>query len=436
MIYITLLIALIFRLVSINQSLWLDEATTALVSRMSLTDFFTKFIVADFHPPLYYLILHFWTNIFGYGEVSLRIPSVIFGIATVYCVYLIGKEIKLKNQFIASLFLATSGLHIYYSQEARMYSMAAFLVSLVVLTYIKKNWLLLSILLPLLFLTDYLSILVLPSILIYSLLNRKDLSRIVISCIPLSLAFVGWLPIFYRQLSQGLQVKESSIAWWGVLGTVNVKNILLIPAKFVIGRVSMDDKLSYALVVGLLTCIFIYILFNSKNKLLLSWLGVSLVLGILVSIFIPTLTYFRYLFVLPAFYLLISDGIDRLSMKYSSVAIGLVLFANIFTSVAYLTNSKFHRENWRRVVQEIGDESVVFPANSQKEALSYYGKSDQVISKEEITPKHNSLWLSRYVWNIFDPADSTRLYIEGLGYNKVSEINYNGVVFFKYENSN
>ncbi|EKE12574.1 MAG: hypothetical protein ACD_13C00166G0001, partial [uncultured bacterium] len=84
-----LILAVILRLVSLNQSLWLDEATSANVAVMSLPDFFNKFIPADFHPPLYYLFLMGWSRVFGISEISLRIPSVIFGVATVYFVYLI-----------------------------------------------------------------------------------------------------------------------------------------------------------------------------------------------------------------------------------------------------------------------------------------------------------------------------------------------------------
>src|SRR5512146_2727928 len=109
-----LVVGLVARLISINQSLWLDEATSALVAKMSLGDIFTKFLPGDFHPPLYYLILKYWVMVFGSSEVSLRFPSVIFGIGTVYLVYLIGKKlINNKVGIIAALLTATSGLTVY-----------------------------------------------------------------------------------------------------------------------------------------------------------------------------------------------------------------------------------------------------------------------------------------------------------------------------------
>lgn len=69
----SLVLGLVLRLVSLNQSLWLDEATTALVAKMSFTDIFTKFLPGDFHPPLYYLLIKVWVFLFGDSEVVLRI---------------------------------------------------------------------------------------------------------------------------------------------------------------------------------------------------------------------------------------------------------------------------------------------------------------------------------------------------------------------------
>jgi len=108
MIVFILLSGFVLRLIAINQSLWIDEATSALVTRMSLVDLFGKFLPGDFHPPFYYLLLKFWSNLFGSSEVALRSLSILFGLATIYLVYKLGGR-------IAALLMATSGLHIYYS---------------------------------------------------------------------------------------------------------------------------------------------------------------------------------------------------------------------------------------------------------------------------------------------------------------------------------
>jgi len=93
---------------------------------------------------------------------------------------------------------------------------------------------------------------------------------------------------------------------------------------------------------------------------------------------------------------------------------------------------KFHREDWRGVAKLIGNEKIVFPANSQKEALVYYNKESNILSKDQLTNDQSPIWLSRYVWEIFDTNDLIRKYIEELGYNKVSEANLNGILLYKY----
>jgi len=434
-IFIVLILSLFLRIISLNQSLWLDEATTALVSKMDLKMFFMQFIPNDFHPPLYYNILQAWTYLFGTSEIVLRVPSLIFGILTVYVTYLIASRFegnslgKIKWPIVPALFLATSGLHIYYSQEARMYALATLLVSLIFLNYIDKKWLNLSLLFALLFLTDYLSMIVLPVLFIHTYFkDYKNLKKLLLSTIPLIVIFLLWSPIFFSQLDSGLALKTENSSWWNALGPVTVKNVALIPTKFLIGRVSFENKLIYGGVMSIISLFFIYIIGNAKNKLFWNWFGLSLFLGIVVSFFIPTLTYFRYLFILPAFYLLLSE-------TKSKIFIVLILIVNLLSSYFYLSWPKFQRENWRSIKPVVGTNKIITPSTSQNEALVYYDLKNQVVYYKEFsdTKNNSEVWLSRYVTDISDPSNLSVKYLENLGYNWVEEKNFNGVVFWKYK---
>jgi len=109
MIYLILIIGLVLRLILLNQSLWLDEAIGALaVKDLSFGAIFSQFLLIDNHPPLYYLILKFWTMLFGYSEVSLRLPSVIFGVCTIALAYLVAQRFgkNKKGAILSALFLA------------------------------------------------------------------------------------------------------------------------------------------------------------------------------------------------------------------------------------------------------------------------------------------------------------------------------------------
>jgi 4-amino-4-deoxy-L-arabinose transferase-like glycosyltransferase len=379
----------------------------------------------DFHPPLYYIILKLWTTVFGFSEVSLRIPSVIFAALTIYLIYkMFGK--------MAALFCATGPLFFYYAFEARMYMLAALLVTFSIYLFIKERWLLFSISLVLIGMTDYPALLILPA---FWIVSGNNFKKLMVSHIPLVLAFVFWMPTFLKQISLGASAQGT--AWAGILGELSIKNILLIPTKLMIGRVGFENDLVYALVVGLVSVIFGMLLFRAQkgNTLIWLWLLVPVSLAIIVSSQISILTYFRFLFVLPAFYILAAKGAEEWK-KYGRLFFFLVLGVNLAFIGYYLVTPRFHRENWKGLANAISDTKVVYPAPTQKEALIYYGKGSQIIDFDKFQGGEEEIWLSRYVWNVFDPNDAARKKVESLGYNKTQEFNFNGVVFWKYENSN
>lgn len=429
MLSLVLVVGLLIRLISLNQSLWIDEATSALVSKMSIADMFTKFLPNDVHPPLYYIVLKYWVTVFGNSEISLRIPSVVFGMAAIYVTYLIARKLlDTKAALVSALMMSTSGLAIYYSQEARLYALTTLLVSLAVYFYLKQKWLWLSIVLATLGLTDYVSLFIIPAFFIAA---PKNWRRLFACLIPLITVFELWSPVFIRQLNAGLH-QQGSI-WWDVMGNLSLKNILLIPVKFILGRISFDNKIIYVSIVVFASALFGYLMVKARksSRILWLWLIAPVLLGILASFVIPTLSYFRFIFCLPAFYILTAAGLERV-LKYKHLLLSLVLTVNILSASYYLIDSKFHREDWRSAAGAIGSDKIVFPANSQKEALTYYGKGGQIISVNDLTPADNEIWLSRYAQPIFDPGDTVRKKVESLGYNSVAEYDFNGVVFWKY----
>ena len=66
-----------------GQSIQPDEANSAMVASQNLASVATGDAAGN-HPPLYFIILHFWIGLFGSSEIVLRAPSVIFGILSVW----------------------------------------------------------------------------------------------------------------------------------------------------------------------------------------------------------------------------------------------------------------------------------------------------------------------------------------------------------------
>ena len=103
------------------QSLWADELASW---DFSERDTVGRVIRGETQPPLYFLILHFWQWIFGDSEWALRLPSALAGWLCIPAIYLLGKRLYSGREgLMAALFVAVLWAPIYYSQEARPYSM-------------------------------------------------------------------------------------------------------------------------------------------------------------------------------------------------------------------------------------------------------------------------------------------------------------------------
>ena len=438
-ILIILILGLTLRLISLNQSLWLDEGTTALVAKMSLGNIFTKFLPGDFHPPLYYLILKYWTDVFGNSEVSLRIPSIIFGLGTVVLTYLIGKKLfDKKVGLLAGVLMTTSGLAIYYSQEARMYGLAAFLVAGAIYLFVQKKWIFFSVVLALIGLTDYISLFIVP---VFFVIGFKYWKKLALSLVPLILSFALWLPIFIRQITSGLTVEGSG--WWNILGQPTLKNLALIPVKFMLGRISFENKSLYGAIAILVALLFGFLIYKTRksSKLLWAWLVFPIVLGVIVSFKVPTLTYFRFLFCLGPFYLLLAKGVFETG-KAAKMFMAILILLNLVTSGYYLTSPKFQREDWRGVVEFIesnrAENSItIFPGGSNTEAYLYYAPDAKIAGPGGIREGYNQIWLMDYLSSIFDTKGAAKSNVEALGYGQEASYRFRGVgQIYLYENSN
>jgi 4-amino-4-deoxy-L-arabinose transferase-like glycosyltransferase len=110
------------------KSISIDEAIGALYSVESVQRVLI-FTVNDVHPPLFYIIHHFWIRLFGWNESALRSISVFFGLLSVASLFYLGKLIfNRKTGMIAAFLLAISPWHIWISQNARSNSLLLFLI--------------------------------------------------------------------------------------------------------------------------------------------------------------------------------------------------------------------------------------------------------------------------------------------------------------------
>lgn len=121
-------VAFILRVYRLNgQDLSFDEAWSAYLAVEAPPTVLQR-TGLDIHPPFYYYLLHATVALFGESAFAVRFPSLLAGVALVALMYPAGRRWGGRGIGVLAMGLtALSPLHIYYSQEARMYELVAFL---------------------------------------------------------------------------------------------------------------------------------------------------------------------------------------------------------------------------------------------------------------------------------------------------------------------
>ena len=115
------------RIYGLDRGLWYDEITTLLESvRLPLREIVTHFPSNNDHL-LYSVLGHLSIGIFGEHAWSLRLPAFVFGLLSLPLVYILGVGITNRFEaYAAAALLAISYHHIWFSQNARGYTILLF----------------------------------------------------------------------------------------------------------------------------------------------------------------------------------------------------------------------------------------------------------------------------------------------------------------------
>lgn len=397
MIYLVLIVGLIFRLVLSNQSFWLDEGASLMAARVPLAQFF-EYVKSDFHPPLYYLYLKLWLPLAGNSEWLIRFPDILLGVASIFLVFHLGKTILGKSSklpLLMALFLALNPFHVYYTQELRMYNLSTFFALLSWLALLKNKYIFVSIANFLSLFTFYgagFNFLSQGFFLLFT--KKKDLGKFALSFIPTIIGFIFWWPIFSVQLQNGSFLQDALPGWSLLSGSATIKSLLLIPIKFIIGRVNLDPQSLYFAVGGLLLVIFSLIIFyslkNKQSKPLWFFFLVPVIFATLISFKTPILGYWRYLYILPAFTSLLAIGIMQLPKKLRTLAITFVCLVFVFSNIYFWFTPRFQREDWRGLAKFIdGKNSLVILPFSGVFAPLYFYETDAVYLPSQVNLGEN-----------------------------------------------
>ena len=108
------------------QSLWQDEALQFFIAKADTFSLVIQRAFSGANPPLSHLINHIFFKA-AESDFTLRLPSALFGIASLPVFYLVSKKIVSTRAALFALLVFTfSPFHIWYSQEARPYAQLLF----------------------------------------------------------------------------------------------------------------------------------------------------------------------------------------------------------------------------------------------------------------------------------------------------------------------
>jgi len=209
-----------------KQSLWFDEGLSVNFSARPLADLLDTLIHQDIHPPLYYLLLHFWMPLAGNSALAVRLPSAFAAVLLVPLSLAIVRETwgagndRTTHWAIAgtaaAALIGASPFIAFYAQETRMYSMVAALTLATTWAFLRalrtparRWWMLFSTLLAASLYTQYMAAFVIPAFWLYVLfLERSSLWRTVLYTAIAGILCLPWAHPGYLQLGRLIRVPD------------------------------------------------------------------------------------------------------------------------------------------------------------------------------------------------------------------------------------
>ncbi|MCU7497484.1 MAG: hypothetical protein HF314_08735 [Ignavibacteria bacterium] len=408
---LVIILGFALRFISLGtESLTFDEVYSVRLARMPLGEIILQ-TSRDFHPPLYYILLHAWTAFFGYGETAVRALSVVFSTLSIYLIYQIAKYIfDVKTALISSFLFALSYINIAAAQEARMYALLVFLtlISMYLLlkalsSYSKVVWILYTVTNLLLLHTHVYSFFILAteyfyffSLAFYSKRKFKEnLLPFLSSNAITAFFFIPWFFVFYKQfvLAQKIlwipratlpRLAETAVEYSGSLLLSLVMIPLVALAIIFISRVikinaqgkftgNFEDVEYRLAVVNINEAFFLFL-----------WLSVPVLLPFIVSQFLSPIFLVKYTVASStAFILLAGRGLNNISSGPIRLSILVLIFGlSIFNWANDLTTT--NREMWREAVEYLDKRAnkgdlIVFNSGVCRYMYEYYSKRTDTV---------------------------------------------------------
>lgn len=368
------------------QSYWFDEAVTARLLRGSFGHMLSSIGGSESTPPLYYMVAWAWTRVFGDGEVGLRSLSALAGTAFVPVAYAAARQLVSRRvALVVGALAAVNPLLIWYSQEARSYSLMTLFAAVSFLFFVRllaerrdRTLVLWTLASALAIATHYFAAFVVVPEAAWLLLRARDRRRPAAAIAVLVAVGAALLPLLLRQrrLDTTSFITQTSLA----------KRIVQVAKQFVVGYASPAQTAVVALgalfIVVALWLVYARVVERERRATGIAALvgvvgaGIPVVLALAGADYLDTrnlLAAWLPLMLVPA----IGLGARHAGRTGAVATLGLCA-VGLFVSISVWTNSAYQRENDRGVARALGPATVpraivVTPASSSVPIGLYIG---------------------------------------------------------------
>jgi mannosyltransferase len=120
------------------RSFWVDEAHTALATKLDFAAMLHQWLLHEETPPLYFTLAWLWTGALGHDEAGLRSLSALAGTATIPVAYAVGHRLGGRRVgLVAALLTAVNPLAVWFSQDGRAYALLVLFAGLSFLAFLR-----------------------------------------------------------------------------------------------------------------------------------------------------------------------------------------------------------------------------------------------------------------------------------------------------------
>lgn len=385
-----------------NNNVWFDEAYTLSLIQHNYSEVI-EILKSDMHPPLYFISLKFFCEIFGYSILVTKIFSVLGYIATLSlgCT-VIKKHFGLGTSIVYMLTIGTIPMSLYFSVQQRSYEWCIFFVTLCFIEALlfienhKSHHCILFVIAALFASYNHIYALLAVGIIfafvnIYIFIkNRRLLKEIIISDISMIISYSLWIIPLLNQ------AKSASGSFW--LTSVEPLSIIVFVSGIVISAVILTKKENRRLPVIFAIISILSIQFT----------------GLFVTVFIRPLYIARYSVVVSGiFALLIAFGTKNTKGKFKKA---LCISLCILNIVCVVTTGMFEYNSSMNKFFDRFDK-IISPSNTFIYCDSSFGIMSYYYPKSTHICTYSEPWFAAF--DNVECIDKNELVVEIRNYDTV-----------------